>query len=41
MQVDYREFHIDASPLNEGGRYYGRAKIYRRALVDGDAEVFG
>ncbi|MFP3645822.1 hypothetical protein [Paraburkholderia sp. SIMBA_054] len=37
MQFDYREFYIDASPRDEGGRYYARAKIYRRALVDGDA----
>jgi hypothetical protein len=31
MQFDYKEFLIDASPPDEGGRYYGRAKIYRRA----------
>ena len=35
MQFDYKEFLIDASPLDEGGRYYGRAKIYRRASAAG------
>lgn len=35
--VDYKQFHIDASPLDEGGRYYARAKIHRRALVVGEA----
>jgi hypothetical protein len=30
MQFDYKRFHIDASPLNESGYYYVRAKIYRR-----------
>jgi hypothetical protein len=30
VQFNYKEFHIDASPLDEGGRYYARAKIYRR-----------
>ena len=35
MQFDYREFHINASPLDEGGRYYARAKIYRRASATG------
>jgi hypothetical protein len=29
MKFDYKEFHINASPLDEGGRYYARAKIYR------------
>ncbi|RKT24418.1 hypothetical protein B0G69_0079 [Paraburkholderia sp. RAU2J] len=33
MQFDYKQFHIDASPLDEGGHYYARAKIYRRASV--------
>ncbi|WP_158660617.1 hypothetical protein [Paraburkholderia hospita] len=23
MQFDYKEFHIDTSPLDEGGRYVG------------------
>jgi hypothetical protein len=36
MHFDYQQFHIDASPLDEGGHYYGRAKIYRRAPVGGD-----
>lgn len=36
MQFDYKDFHIDASPLDEGGHYYARAKIYRRASVGGD-----
>jgi hypothetical protein len=31
MRFDYKQFHIDASPLDEGGHYYARAKIYRRA----------
>jgi hypothetical protein len=40
MRLDYKDFHIDASPLDEGGHYYARAKIYRRASVGGDtAEV--
>jgi len=33
MRFDYKQFHIDASPLDEGGHYYARAKIYRRASV--------
>jgi len=37
MKFDYKEFHIDASPLDEGGHYYARAKIYRRAPEGGDA----
>ena len=37
MQFDYKGFHIDASPPDEGGRYYGRAKIYRRPTAGGDA----
>ncbi|MEM5297272.1 hypothetical protein VSR82_23440 [Burkholderia sp. JPY481] len=37
MHFDYQQFHIDASPLDEGGRYYARAKIYRRASASGDA----
>ncbi|SIT41376.1 conserved hypothetical protein [Paraburkholderia ribeironis] len=37
MQFDYKHFHIDASPLDEGGRYYARAKIYRRTSAGGDA----
>lgn len=35
MWFDYKEFSIDASPLPEGGRYYARAKIFRRALAGG------
>jgi hypothetical protein len=31
MQFDDNQLHIDASPLDERGRYYVRAKIYRRA----------
>ncbi|MBP0591581.1 hypothetical protein J8I87_17980 [Paraburkholderia sp. LEh10] len=37
MQFDYKQFHIDASPLEEGGRYYARAKIRQRALTGGEA----
>ncbi|MFL9936374.1 hypothetical protein P0D88_46965 [Paraburkholderia sp. RL18-103-BIB-C] len=37
MKFDYKEFHIDASPIDEGGDYYARAKIYRRAPKGGDA----
>ena len=37
MQFDYREFHIDTLPLDEGGRYYARAKIYRQPSAAGDA----
>jgi hypothetical protein len=37
MQFDYREFHIYTLPLDEGGRYYARAKIYRRPSAAGDA----
>ncbi|MPW23686.1 hypothetical protein GCT13_45070 [Paraburkholderia sp. CNPSo 3157] len=37
MQFDYKEFHINASPLDEGGRYYARAKIYRRDPTGGEA----
>ena len=37
MKFDYKEFHIDASPLDEGGHYYGRAKIYRRTSAGGEA----
>jgi hypothetical protein len=40
MQFEYKGFHIDASPLDEGGRYYARAKIYRHASAGGgDVEV--
>ncbi|SIT51578.1 conserved hypothetical protein [Paraburkholderia piptadeniae] len=37
MQFDYRDFHIDASPLDECGRYYARAKIYRRTSATEEA----
>jgi hypothetical protein len=37
MQFDYKQFHIDASPLDEGGHYYARAKIYRHVSAGGDA----
>jgi hypothetical protein len=37
MKFDYKEFHIDASTLDEGGHYYARARIYRRAPAGGDA----
>ena len=37
MHFDYKEFHINASPLDEGDSYYARAKIYRRDPVTGDA----
>jgi hypothetical protein len=31
MKFDYKEFHIDAPPLDEGDHYHAQAKIYRRA----------
>jgi hypothetical protein len=37
MKFDYKEFRIDASPLDEGGHTYARAKIYRRAATGGEA----
>jgi hypothetical protein len=37
MKFDYKEFHIDASPLDDGGHYYARAKIHRRAPKGDDA----
>jgi hypothetical protein len=37
MQFDYKRFHIDALPLDEGGHYYACAKIYQRASAGGDA----
>jgi hypothetical protein len=27
MEFDYENYHIDASPLSEGGRYFARARI--------------
>jgi hypothetical protein len=32
MEFDYNDYHIDASPLAEGGRYFARARI--SALTD-------
>jgi len=37
MKFDCKEFGIDASPLDEGGHCYARAKIYRRASAGGEA----
>ncbi|MEM5372333.1 hypothetical protein V4C53_40815 [Paraburkholderia azotifigens] len=37
MQFDYKKFHIDAAPLDEGGRYYACAKIYQRDPTGGEA----
>lgn len=37
MQFDYKGFHINTSPLDEGGRYYARAKIFRRDPTGGEA----
>ncbi|CAL8477104.1 hypothetical protein [Caballeronia sp. S22] len=37
MEFDYKQFRIDASCLEEGGRYYARAKIFRRSLEGGNA----
>jgi hypothetical protein len=37
MKFDYKEFGIDASPLDEGDHYYASTKIYRRASAGGDA----
>jgi hypothetical protein len=37
MQFDYKQFHIDASPLAESGHFYARVKIFRRDPVGGDA----
>ncbi|MFC0398802.1 hypothetical protein [Paraburkholderia rhizosphaerae] len=31
MEFDYRHYHIDASPLAEGGRYFARARIFTAA----------
>ncbi|WP_459706657.1 hypothetical protein [Paraburkholderia sp. 2C] len=27
MEFDYNGYHVDASPLAEGGRYFARARI--------------
>ena len=35
MEFDYKQFRIDALCLEEGGRYYARAKIFRRS-TEGD-----
>ncbi|EUC12112.1 hypothetical protein SAMN05446934_9401 [Paraburkholderia hospita] len=44
MQFDHKEFHIDASPFDEAGRYCARQKI-SSARLDGRrcrrSEVFG
>lgn len=41
MKFDYKEFRIDASPLDEGGHCYARAKIYRCASARREAvEVY-
>jgi hypothetical protein len=37
MKFDYKHFSIDASCLEEGGRYYARAKIFQRTSVADDA----
>ncbi|QCP50238.1 hypothetical protein FAZ95_14240 [Trinickia violacea] len=37
MGFDYKQFHIEASSLAEGGHFYARAKIYRRESASGDA----
>ncbi|MDR6407241.1 HlyU family transcriptional regulator [Paraburkholderia sp. 22099] len=31
MEFDYKDFHIDATPLSEGGHYFARAKLLRRS----------
>jgi len=38
MDLDYKQFRIEASCLNEGGRYYARAKILRVASEEGTRE---
>jgi hypothetical protein len=37
MQFHYKQFEIDASSLAEGGRFFARAKILRRAHTEEDA----
>ena len=37
MEFDYKGFRINTSPLDEGGRYYARAKIFRRDPAGGEA----
>ncbi|SAK84711.1 hypothetical protein AWB79_05817 [Caballeronia hypogeia] len=37
MNFDYRQFQIEAFCLEEGGHYYARAKIFRRAQGDMNA----
>jgi hypothetical protein len=37
MKFDYREFRVNASPLDEGGDCYARAKVYRCASAGGEA----
>jgi hypothetical protein len=36
MRFYYKHFEIDASSLAEGGRYFARAKIFRRPPSGGD-----
>ena len=31
MEFDYKDFHIDVTPLVEGGQYFARAKLLRRS----------
>ncbi|MDR5740627.1 MULTISPECIES: hypothetical protein [unclassified Caballeronia] len=38
MDLDYKQFRIEASCLNEGGRYYARAKIFRGSRDAGTSE---
>ena len=39
MEFDYKQFHINAAPLAEGGRYYARAKVLRIAKSGPPVEV--
>jgi hypothetical protein len=31
MEFDYKDFHIDVTPLIEGGQCFARAKLLRRS----------
>ncbi|HTH62702.1 MAG TPA: hypothetical protein VL689_21440 [Paraburkholderia sp.] len=36
MKFDYKQFHIEALCLEEGGHYYARAKIFQRPTAAED-----
>jgi hypothetical protein len=33
MEFEYGDYHVDATPLAEGGRYYARARIYTKGAA--------